>query len=280
MGPQVVGGVAAPRRPVGAAVGEVEAEVAAAARRTTRSEASRTSGSASGPHAQVVGGPRPDAGQREQRGADLVAVGAGVECEPAVGDRARPARARHRARGPRHRQVGGVDVGQHVRRTGTAATARRRTPRSPCCGDDARRARCARRPDRDLLADDGRAPPSRSRRRVPGARSPGRLRTSGASAGRRRAPSSTATGSASRSSSRRTRATTATRSRGVGEPDPAEHRAVARPTAPPAPGRSGAAQHAGEHAVDVGLEAGHGVRAEEVEHRRQRSSARGRAGAA
>ena len=108
------------------------------------------------PHRDVVGGPRPDPGQREQRAAYVVAVGAAVEH-----DRRRSASARRQpderpAAGARHRQGLRVDGGQRARRPGNRCVrpGHGRVDRAAVRGDDAP-GHGARAGDADLLADHG-----------------------------------------------------------------------------------------------------------------------------
>ena len=181
---------------------------AASRRRSTRSVAGHASGSAEGAHRDVLGGPRADAGQREQPGAGLGAVGARVERQPpsATGGGERPQRA-HPAAGQPERRPRSASA-QRARRSGTRAASR-----AVACASASGVAVALRRAgrqgagagDRDLLAEHRAHGQLEA---VDGARhaQPGSAATSGASAGSAPSTASTASGSASRSSSRRTAA--------------------------------------------------------------------------
>ena len=88
------------RRPARAASGRGRRRGAASRRRSTRSVAGQASGSAERAHRDVLGGPGPDAGQREQPGARLGAVGARVEHAAGRRPPRRPGRAAHATRAP------------------------------------------------------------------------------------------------------------------------------------------------------------------------------------
>ena len=116
--PEVHQGVGAPRPPGLAARHRLGRVVPSrvSALRTPTSVGRNTSGCAERAHRDVVGRPRPDAGQRQQPTAYVVAVGAAVERHVA----GRPARRRGRpAPGPgtaASAVVGGIEAGQRRRR--------------------------------------------------------------------------------------------------------------------------------------------------------------------
>ena len=186
----------------------------------------------------VVGCPRPDAGQLDQRAAHVVTIGAAVEGDRLVGQRRGQADQGATA-GTRHRQGLGVDAGQRGRvgeemgETGpvgrdAACRARRRSGRRRCGPRDA-----------DLLPDARRARRSRHRR-------PGRARAArassaraGPSAGSSERWSSTATGSQSASSRRRTRSTAAAVSRRSAEGELCRDEGASPPRRRRRPARAG-----------------------------------------
>ncbi len=141
MCPEVAGGVAAPWRPVGPAVGERRARD----RRRRGARRGRLAAARRGrrrPACQIVGGPRPDPGQREQGRAGGVPIGGGIE---SAAPRSRTLR-RRRGRcgpGPRHRQQLGGSAA--ARPGGREVPPRLAVEGRPAVfGHDAGRARCAR----------------------------------------------------------------------------------------------------------------------------------------
>ena len=169
-------------------------------------------GVAEGTQRDVVGRPRADPGQRQQRPAYVVAVGAAVERDVA-GGQGRGEADQGPAASSRHRQLLGVErgerrgVGEQVGQAGDVGGER-----SPVRRDEPSRRRCGRRP-RSPADRARRAPRSRRRRRGRALAGRGGVVRAGRSRGSPVKWSATAIGSQSPSSSRRTRATAALVSR-------------------------------------------------------------------
>jgi hypothetical protein len=109
---------------------------------------------AQGPHAQVPGRPRPDSAQREQLPLRLLAVGARIEPQAAVGQRTAD-RPQRRLPGLGHAELGEVGLGQRrADREQMRQPAARLPQRLAASGDEPAR-QPARRGDRDLLPEHG-----------------------------------------------------------------------------------------------------------------------------